>query len=223
MDIEGLGDKCVEQLLSLGLVKSVADLYYLAKDDFMRFERMGDKLAGNLLTAIEQSKRQELWRFIFGLGIRHVGEQTAKSLAQAFGSLEQIRRSSLEELTSIRDIGETVAQSISTFFENQKNLAVIDHMLEAGVIPTVERKKVGGKFTGTSFVFTGSLERFTRDQARLLVEDAGGNVMGSVSKKTGYVVAGEESGSKLVKARELGITVLSEEDFLKLLEKAETA
>ena len=223
MDIEGLGDKCVEQLLSLGLVKSVADLYTLTKDDFMHFERMGDKLAGNLLTAIEQSKRQELWRFIFGLGIRHVGEQTAKALAQAFGSLEQIRKASLEELTSIRDIGETVAQSICTFFKNRNNLAVIDHMLEIGVIPTVNRKKVGGKFTGTSFVFTGSLERFTRDQARLLVEDAGGNVMGSVSKKTGYVVAGEDSGSKLVKARELGITVLSEEDFLALLENTETA
>jgi DNA ligase (NAD+) len=223
MDIEGLGDKCVEQLLSLGLVKSVADLYTLTKDDFMHFERMGDKLAGNLLTAIEQSKRQELWRFIFGLGIRHVGEQTAKALAQAFGSLEQIRKASLEELTSIRDIGETVAQSICTFFKNRNNLAVIDHMLEIGVIPTVNRKKVGGKFTGTSFVFTGSLERFTRDQARLLVEDAGGNVMGSVSKKTGYVVAGEDSGSKLVKARELGITVLSEEDFLALLESTETA
>jgi DNA ligase (NAD+) len=219
MDIEGLGEKFVEQLLSLGLVSSVADIYTLTKDDFMRFERMGDKLAGNLLAAIEKSKHQELWRFIFGLGIRHVGERTAKALAQAFGSLKQIEKASQEELISIRDIGETVAQSICTFFENRDNLVVIDRMLAAGVTPTVERKKVGGKLTGTSFVFTGALTRFTRDQAQLLVENAGGSVVGSVSKKTGYVVAGEEAGSKLVKARELGVTILSEEEFLALLDQ----
>ncbi|NVN90495.1 MAG: NAD-dependent DNA ligase LigA [Desulfuromonadales bacterium] len=223
MDIEGLGDKCVEQLLSLGLVKSVADIYTLTKDDFMRFERMGDKLAGNLLASIEKSKRQELWRFVFGLGIRHVGEQTAKALAQAFGSLEQIEKASMEELTSIRDIGETVAQSIRTFFENRENLAVIERMLKSGVSPTVKRKKVGGKLTGTSFVFTGALSRLTREKAQLLVEDAGGSVVGSVSKKTGYVVAGEEAGSKLVKARELGISILSEEEFLTLLDQEEIA
>jgi DNA ligase (NAD+) len=221
MDIEGLGDKFVEQLLSLGLVSSVADIYTLTKDDFMRFERMGDKLACNLLAAIEKSKHQELWRFVFALGIRHVGERTAKALAQAFGSLKQIEKASLEELTSIRDIGETVAQSIRTFFENRDNLAIIDRMLAAGVTPTVQRKKIGGKFTGTSFVFTGALTRFTRDQARLLVENAGGSVVGSVSKKTGYVVAGEEAGSKLVKARELGVTILSEEEFLALLDQEE--
>ena len=183
MDIEGLGDKFVEQLLSLGLVSSLADVYTLTKDDFMRFERMGDKLAGNLLAAIEKSKHQELWRFILALGIRHVGERTAKALAQAFGDLKQIEKATMDELTSVRDIGETVARSIRTFFENRDNLAVIERMLEAGVTPTVERKKVGGKFTGKSFVFTGALTRFTRDQARLLVENAGGSVVGSVSKK----------------------------------------
>src|ERR1039457_1495285 len=135
MDIEGLGDKFVEQLLSLGLVSSVADIYGLTKEDFMRFERMGDKLAGNLLAAIEKSKQQELGRFIFALGIRHVGERTAKALAQAFGSLEQIEIATFEELTSIRDIGDTVAQSIRTFFDNQDNSAVIRRMLAAGVTP----------------------------------------------------------------------------------------
>jgi len=222
MDIEGLGEKFVEQLLSLGLVRSVADIYGLTREDFMRFERMGEKLASNLLAAIEKSKHQDLWRFIFGLGIRHVGERTAKALAHAFGSLEQIERASLEELTSIRDIGSTVAESIRTFFDNQDNIAVIRRMLAAGVTPTVQAKKVGGRFTGTSFVFTGSLTRFTRDEARQLVENEGGSAVGSVSKKTGYVVAGEEAGSKLDKARELGITVLSEAEFLELLEQEPT-
>jgi len=218
MDIDGLGDKFVEQLLALGLVQSVADLYCLTKDDFMRFERMGDKLAGNLLAAIEKSKRQDLGRFIFALGIRHVGERTARSLAQSFGSLEQIERATLDELVSIRDIGVTVAQSIRTFFENQDNIGVIHRMLEAGVKPAVEHKKVGGRFTGKTFVFTGALSRFTREEAQRLVEAEGGTAVGSVSKKTSYVIAGEDAGSKLVKARELGVTVLSEDEFCTLME-----
>ncbi len=217
MDIEGLGEKFIEQLLSLGLVSSVADLYYLSRDDLMKFERMGEKLASNLLAAIENSKQRDLGRFIFALGIRHVGERTAKSLAQAFGSLENLERATVEELVSIRDIGATVAQSIRTFFDNQGNIAVIRRMLEAGVTPAVEQKKVGGRFTGKSFVFTGSLSRFTRDEARILVENEGGHAVGSVSKKTDYVVAGQEAGSKLAKARELGVTVLSEEEFLELV------
>jgi DNA ligase (NAD+) len=221
MDIDGLGEKFIEQLLSLGLVSSVADLYCLTRDDLMKFERMGEKLASNLLAAIENSKQRDLGRFIFALGIRHVGERTAKSLAQAFGSLENLERAKFEELVSIRDIGATVAQSIRTFFDNQGNITVIRRMLEAGVTPAVEQKKVGGRFTGKSFVFTGSLSRFTRDEARILVENEGGNAVGSVSKKTDYVVAGEEAGSKLAKARELGVTVLTEEEFLELVEQTE--
>ncbi len=218
MDIEGLGDKFVEQLLALELVHNVADIYRLKKDDFMRFERMGDKLASNLLAAIEASKHRELYRFIFALGIRHVGERTAKALAQAFGSLDDLEKAPLEELLSIRDIGLTVAQSIRKFFDSSENLSVIRQMLEAGVTPTVTAKKVGGAFNGKSFVFTGTLTRFTRDEARKLVEDQGGNVLGSVSKKTDYVVAGEEAGSKLAKAQGLGVTVLGEEQFLALME-----
>jgi DNA ligase (NAD+) len=219
MDIEGLGDKFVEQLFTLGLVQSVADIYRLTRDDFMRFERMGDKLAANLLTAIENSKQRDLGRFIFALGIRHVGERTAKSLAQAFGSLENLQRATFDELVSIRDVGATVAQSICTFFENQGNREVIRRMLEAGVTPAVELKRVGGRFTGTTFVFTGGLSRFTREEAQRLVEDEGGTAVGSVSKKTGYVVAGEDAGSKLAKARELGVTVLTEDEFVALLEQ----
>ncbi len=218
MDIEGLGDRFVEQLLALGLVHNVADLYALTKDDFMAFERMGDKLASNLLAAIEASKSRELYRFIFALGIRHVGERTAKALAQAFGSLDNLKKATLEELTSIRDIGTTVAQSIRTFFDNEENLAIIGRMLASGVTPTATAKKVGGKLTGKSFVFTGTLTRFSREHAGKLVEDQGGSVVGSVSKKTGYLVAGTEAGSKLEKARQLGITVLDEEEFLNLLE-----
>ena len=219
MDIEGLGEKFVEQLLSLGLVRSVADIYHLTRDDFMQFDRMGDKLASNLLNAIEASKQRDLGRFIFALGIRHVGERNAKALAKAFGSLESLQKATFEELTSIRDIGATVARSITTFFANPGNREVIRRMQEAGVSPTAEQKQVGGRFTGTTFVFTGSLERFTREEAQALVEAQGGSAVGSVSKKTGYVVAGSEAGSKLAKARELGITVLTEDEFITLLEE----
>ena len=221
MDIEGLGDKFVEQLHTLGLVHSVADIYRLTRADFMCFDRMGDKLAANLLTAIENSKQRDLGRFIFALGIRHVGERTAKALAQAFGSLENLQRATYDELVSIRDVGATVAQSITTFFSNQGNREVIRRLLDAGVTPAVELKKVGGRFTGKTFVFTGALTRFNRDEAQRLVEAEGGTAVGSVSKKTGYVVAGEDAGSKLAKARDLGVTVLTEDEFVTMLEQAD--
>ena len=218
MDIEGLGEKVVEQLLSLGLVHTVADLYRLTKDDFMRFERMGDKLASNLLEALEASKTCDLDRYIYALGIRHVGERTAKALAQAFGSLENIEKATVEELTSIRDVGITVAQSVFTFFNTPDNREVISYLRELGVHPAAVAKTVGGRLSGKSFVFTGTLTRLSRDQARKLVEDQGGNVVGSVSRKTDYVVAGDEAGSKLIKARGLGVAVLGEEELLNMLE-----
>ncbi len=218
MDIDGLGDRYIEQLLGLKLVRDVADIYCLGKSDFMQFERMGDKLADNLLTAIENSKKRELSRFIFALGIRHVGEHTARLLASAFGSIENLQKSCEEELLSIREIGPQVARSITTFFNNPKNIEVIERMFQAGVRPTVEVKKVGGRFTGITFVFTGALTRFTRDEAKQLVENAGGHAAGSVSRKTDFVVAGEEAGSKLDKARELGVKVLTEEEFLGMIE-----
>lgn len=218
MDIEGLGEKVVEQLLGLGLVHTVADLYQLTKDDFMRFERMGDKLAANLLGALEASKNCELSRFIYALGIRHVGERTAKSLAQSFGSLENLEKATIEELTSIRDIGAAVAQSIVVFFSNPENRNVVSRLLELGITPQAAAKKVGGRLSGKSFVFTGTLSGFSREQGRKLVEDLGGSVLGSISRKTDYVVAGTEAGSKLLKAGELGVTVLNEEEFVQLTE-----
>jgi DNA ligase (NAD+) len=222
MDIEGLGDKYVEQLLRLKLVTTVADLFTLTKDDFMRFERMGDKLADNLLSAIGKSKKKELSRFIFALGIRNVGAHTAKLLASAFGSIENLAIASEEELLSLREIGPQVAQSILAFFSNPRNRDVIQRMIEAGVQPFSEEKRIGGKFTGMNFVFTGSLTQFSRDEAKRIVENEGGHATGSVSRKTNYVVAGSDAGSKLGKARELGIPVISETEFLQMLENNES-
>lgn len=217
MDIDGLGSKYVEQLIRLGLVKDVADLFLLTREDFMQFERMGDKLAENLLSAIAASKHQELSRFIFALGIRHVGERTARTLAERFGSIENLQSASLEELTSIRDVGSVVAASIRSFFDTTKNQAVLQRLQQAGVRPTVAEKKIGGHLTGSTFVFTGTLSRLGRDEAKRMVEMQGGTVTSSVSKKTDYVVAGSEAGSKLEKARSLGLTVLSEEELLAML------
>jgi len=217
MDIEGLGEKFVEQLLSLKLVQNVADIYDLKREDFMQFERMGEKLSENLLTAIENSKSRDLSRFIFALGIRNVGEHTAKLLANAFGSVQNLAQASEEELTSIREVGPQVAESISDFFKNQENQRIIERLLAAGVSPSVEEKRLGGKFTGKTFVFTGTLTRFTRDDAKKIVELEGGHAAGSVSKKTDYVVAGAEAGSKLEKAKQLGVPVLTEDEFLELV------
>lgn len=218
MDIDGLGDKYIEQLLQLGLVHSVADLYRLNRDDLMRFERMGEKLAANLLAAIERSKQCDLSRFIFALGIRHVGEHTASLLAGSFGSIDNLTRASEEELLGIREVGPQVVTSITGFFADPANRKVIERLLAAGVVPSTTEKQLGGRFTGLTFVLTGTLTRFTREEAKRLLEAEGGHVAGSVSRKTSYLVAGAEAGSKLEKGRELGVTILNEEGFLEMLE-----
>ncbi|GFO56913.1 DNA ligase [Geomonas sp. Red276] len=217
MDIDGLGEKYIEQLLDLELIKDAADLYSLEEKDFMKFERMGTKLAENLRTAIANSRSRDLSRLIFALGIRHVGEHTAKLLASAFGSLEHLANATVEELTSVREVGPQVAESIVDFFKNEKNREFIAKLSAAGVNPKAEEKRVGGRFTGKTFVFTGSLTRFTRDEAKKMVEQEGGHAAGSVSKKTDYVVAGAEAGSKLEKAQQLNVKVLDEEEFLELM------
>ena len=217
MDIDGLGEKYLEQMLELGLVRDISDLYHLSSEDLVRFERMGDKLSSNLIAAIDASKICDLSRFIFALGIRHVGEKTSKILAERFGSIANLEKATFDELTSIRDVGSVVAASIRSFFDNPANLTVIQRLLSAGVSPTVQKKRVGGRFTGKKFVFTGALAAMSRDEAKRIVEDEGGNVSGSISKNIDYVVAGSDAGSKLEKARSIGLTVLSEEEFADLM------
>lgn len=216
MDIEGLGEKYVEQLIQCSLVKDVADLYTLTREQLLNLERMGEKLAGNLLSAIERSKKRELSRVIFALGIRHVGEHTARVLATAFGTLENLSAAQEEELLELRDIGPQVARSITTFFSNPRNRDVIRRLRAAGVTPQTELLRQGDKLAGKTLVFTGTLQKFTRDAAKQFVEREGGHVSGSVSRKTDYVVAGADAGSKLTKARMLGVTVITEDEFLEL-------
>lgn len=217
MNMEGLGVKYIEQLVNLGLVKDLSDLYSLSKDDFMCFERMGDKLADNLLNAIAASKTRPLHAFIFALGIRHVGEQTAKLLAERFGSIAALSEATLEELQAIRDIGPAVAGSICNFFASPVHRQIISRMQALGVAPQQHIVVVSSGLQGQTFVFTGTLEKFNRNQVANLAKSCGAQVSKSVSKKTDYLVAGANAGSKLEKAVELGVAVLSEDQFLEMI------
>ncbi len=219
MDIEGLGDRIIDQLLRLELVKSVADLYRLQKEQLFEFERMGDKLAEKLLTAIDASKQRPLERFLFGLGIRHVGSHTAKLLSRQFGSLDALSAAGQEQLLSIHEIGPQVAESVTRFFADSNNQQILAQLQQLGVAPIATEQPRGDKLQGKVFVFTGALEKFSRKDGAALVEAQGGRASGSVSKKTDYVVAGPGAGSKLAKAEQLGISVLDEEQFLVLVDK----
>jgi len=219
MDIEGLGDKLVDQLVERGLVHSPADVYGLSLDTLAGLERMAEKSATNLVAAIETSKATTLARFIFALGIRNVGEATAKDLAQYFGSLDKLIAASETDLLAVRDVGPIVAQSIVQFFAEPHNLEVVSRLRDAGVRwpETFGMQQSAGILAGKTLVLTGSLPTLTRDAAKEKIEAAGGKVAGSVSKKTDYVVAGEEAGSKLAKAQELGVAILDEAGLLSLL------
>ena len=218
MDIEGLGIAVVENLVKAGLVKTPGDLYFLREEDVAELERMGKKSAQNLLSAIEKSKSQDLSRLLFAFGIRQVGQKAGKILAQRFGSLDNLQSATVEELTQVNDIGAITAQSIVDWFASPQSQHLIARLKEAGVNMQAEQKGEDQRFAGKTFVLTGTLDRFTRAEATKMIEDRGGKAAGSVSKKTTYVVAGEAAGSKLRKAQELGVPVLTQEEFLALME-----
>jgi len=217
MDIEGLGDKIVDQMVDLNLVRTPADLYRLGFAALVNMERMGEKSADNLLQSIAQSKKTTLARFIFGLGIRHVGESTAKDLAKHFGDVHALMDAPMDELLMVNDVGPVVADSIVSFMSEPHNREVIEQLLVSGIEFQNEERITTVDLSGKTFVLTGTLPTLSRDQAKEMLEAAGAKVAGSVSQKTSFVVAGSEAGSKLDKATELGIPILDEVALLKLL------
>ena len=218
MDIDGLGIAVVENLVGAGLVKTPGDLYFLKEEDVAKLDRMGKKSAQNLIQAIERSKSQDLSRLIYAFGIRQVGQKAGKVLAAHFKTLDALEQATLEELTAVDDVGEITAGSILEWMASPQSKHLIARLREAGVNMTAAQQGEDRRFAGMTFVLTGKLERFTRDEAVEMIETRGGKAAGSVSKKTTYVVAGEDAGSKLRKAQELGVPVLSEEEFLSLLQ-----
>lgn len=221
MDIEGLGEAMVEQLVGRGLVKDVSDIYSLTSKELSGLERMGEKSVANLLRAIEQSRRQPLWRLLFGLGILHVGVSAARALAAAFSNLDALMAAKVDELQRIPDVGEVVGGSIAQFFQEKQNREMIAHLRAAGLRLTSEGKpqrSTGSEISSTTWVITGSLSQ-PRDEIAEMIVRHGGKVSGSVSKKTSFVLAGEKTGSKLEKARKLGVKVIDEKEFRELLGK----
>jgi len=218
MDIEGMGDALVNQIVDKGLVKDYSDIYYLKLDDVKKLERMAQKSAQNIIDAIEASKKNTLNRLIYALGIRHVGEHAAWVLANHFGSIEKLKEASIEELTGINEIGPVMAESIYNFFKNKENLTILKKLKSAGLKPPPSARKEGaGRLSGKTIVITGTLKSFARSEAEELVRTLGGNAASSVSKNTDLLVAGEEPGSKLDKARKLGVKIITEEEFKKLV------
>jgi DNA ligase (NAD+) len=220
MDIDGFGEKLVEQLVREKHIHSVADIFTLKADELEKLDRMGNKSAHNIITAIQNSKQTTLARFIHALGIRNVGIHSAKVLERAFnGDIFQLIESDINQLTSIHEIGGIMAESIVSFFSDEVNVSVITSCLENGITFEAVEATQDTQFSGKIFVFTGSLEQFTRKEASEMVEKLGARASGSVSKKTDYVVAGPNAGAKLKKAIELGISTLSEIEFLQLMKR----
>ena len=221
MDIEGLGDKLVDQLVDAGLVHTPADLYRLTLPELAGLERMAEKSAQNLVDAIDASRRTTLGRFIFALGIRNVGEATAKDFARYFGRLDALMAASEEQLQQVPDVGPVVAASAAHFFAQPHNREVIEELRSAGIVwPEGESNAaVTSAIAGLTFVLTGTLPSLSRDEAKDRIEALGGKVAGSVSKKTHYVVAGSEAGSKLEKALVLGVPVIDEAQLMELLQQ----
>jgi DNA ligase (NAD+) len=221
MDIEGLGDKLIDVLVEEGMVNTVADIYRLSRFQLSTLERMGEKSAANLVAAIDRARNPVLWRFLYALGIREVGEATAKALASAFGSLEAISEAAEEQLQEVPDVGPIVAGHIRSFFEQPHNQETLQALKEAGVTWQEETvvQKEALPLAGETWVLTGTLSTMTRNHAKAKLESLGAKVAGSVSKKTACVVAGEAAGSKLEKAEKLGVPVLDEDGFQSMLEE----
>jgi DNA ligase (NAD+) len=218
MNIDGVGDALVDQLVDRGMVASVADLYDLTVEELLKLERMGEKSAGNIVRNIENSKKNSLPRVLNALGIRFVGERTAVFLAEAFGSMDHIAASYIEELQQAEEVGPKVAESIFQFFREPRNQELVDRLRAAGLqFEYQSTRPKGGPLKGLTFVLTGTLPNLSREEAKKLIETAGGKVISAVSKKTNYVVAGAEAGSKLDKAQELGIKIVGEEQLLDLI------
>lgn len=218
MDIEGLGPAVVEQLVAGELIRDAADLYSLSASQIAEIDRMGEKSAANLIDAIEKTKDNDLSRLLFALGIRHVGQKAGKSLAEHFGSLDAVMNASEDDLKAVYDVGDAMAKSITKWFAMEESRLVLDKLRLSGVNMEFKGEKRGSAFAGQTFVLTGTLTKFTRSEAEERIEQMGGKASSSVSKKTTYVVAGESAGSKLMKANSLGIPVLTEDEFLKMLE-----
>jgi DNA ligase (NAD+) len=217
MNIDGMGESLVNQLIERGLVTHIADIYDLTKEELLGLERFAEKSAQNILDEIKKSKELPLERVIYGLGIRFVGERTAQFLGEYFGSMDELAKASAEELQKVNEVGPRIAESIVEFFSIAANRKLVERLRKAALTLTGKKKERGTKLAGKTFVLTGTLAHFTRDEAKKMIEDAGGKVTGSVSKKTDYVVAGADAGSKLDKAKELGMKVIDEKEMKELL------
>ena len=217
MDIEGMGDAVLEKLVSGGLLTKASEIYTLKKEDFMTLEGFKDKSSQNLVDAVENSKKNDLSKLVFALGIRHVGQKAGKLLADHFGTMENIMNADVEALTAIEGFGEIMAQSVADFFAVEQSRREIEALAAYGINMTSQKETIDNRFEGKTFVLTGTLPTYSRNEASAIIEKFGGKTASSVSKKTSYVLAGEEAGSKLVKAQQLGVTILTEEEFNEMI------
>ena len=218
MEIDGLGYSIIEQLLDKQLINNIADIYSLKLEDVASLKKNGKKFAQNLIDAIEKSKSNDLFKLITGLGIRHIGAKSAKNLARKFRTMDNLMNASIEELSVQNDVGEITAKSIYDFFREEQSIDLINKLKLAGVnMESLEEENTDNRFEGKTFVLTGALSKYSRDEASDIIEKLGGKTSGSVSKKTSYVLAGEDAGSKLTKAQNLGVTVITEEEFEEMI------
>ena len=217
MNIDGLGENIIGQLLDRELIHNISDIYALKFEDIASLKKNGKKFAQNLIDSINASKENDLYRLITALGIRHVGGKAAKTLARKYRTMDNLSNATFEELSEIKDIGEVMANSITEFFQQEQTTDLLNKLKEAGVnMKSLEEEITDKRFEGKTFVLTGSLEKYTRKEAEDIIEKFGGKTSSSVSKKTDYLLAGEDAGSKLTKAQSLGITIISEEEFEKM-------